>query len=118
MKEISPDNFWNRLDFARGKKTIKALTESLGIEYETIRVQRTRHRFPKPEYMYLLAQSLDVTVDYLLTGKKEQKKSYPIRIEVIAVKLCKVSDQNLSLIENTINLMPEEDKNIKANVVS
>lgn len=79
MNKINPDNFWNRLDFKRGKTTLKSLTEFLGIEYETIRVQRTRHRFPKPEYMYLLAQSLDVSVDYLLTGKSEKKN--PIQKE-------------------------------------
>lgn len=118
MNEINADNFWNRLDFKRGKTTLKSLTESLGIEYETIRVQRTRHRFPKPEYMYLLAQSLDVSVDYLLTGKSEQKKSYSKRIEYIADKLSLISDQNLLLIENTIALMPIEDKSMKVNVVS
>jgi len=123
MKNINAYNFWSRVDDLRAQlniKTLKELSSITEIKYRKINDQRTNMSIPKAEDLLALADALNVSMEYLLTGKKssKQKKSYPIRIEVIADKLCKVSDQNLSLIENTISLMPIEDKSIKANVVS
>jgi transcriptional regulator with XRE-family HTH domain len=123
MKNINAYTFWNRLDDLRAQlniATLKELSLITNINYRKINGQRTNMSIPKSEDLFTLATALNVSMEYLLTGEpvKDNKKFYPIRIEVIADKLCKVSDQNLSLIENTINLMPIEDKSIKVNVVS
>jgi hypothetical protein len=110
--------FWTRIDAVNPYKTLSELVRKAGLNYGSTKTQRTNNRIPAAFSVYKLAVAVEASVEYLLTGKIEQKKSYPIRIEVIADKLCKVSDQNLSLIENTINLMPIEDKSIKVNVVS
>jgi hypothetical protein len=111
MNEFEADKFWERVDFLRNKKTLKALTKELGIEYETIRVQRTRHRFPKPEYMYLFSKALNTSIEYLLTGEINQvNNTYPARIEKIADKLCQISEIHLLSIENLIETIPIETK--------
>jgi len=110
--------FWTRVDAVNPYKTLSELVKITGLNYGSTKTQRTNNRVPSAIAVYKISVAVGYSVEYLLTGKKEQKKSYPIRIEVIADKLCKVSDQNLSLIENTISLMPIEDKSIRANVVS
>ncbi|MBN2756005.1 MAG: hypothetical protein JXR51_02435 [Bacteroidales bacterium] len=109
MKEITADNFWERVDALRQKKTIKALTEELGIEYESIRVQRTRHRYPNPEHMLLIANGLNTSLEFLLSGETTQNiKKYPARIEKLADKLSKISEIHLLSVENIIEAIPVE----------
>lgn len=123
MKNFDAYTFWNRIDDLRDQLniiTLKELSLITDIKYRKINDQRSNMSLPKVEDLFALATALNVSMEYLLIGElsKEQKKYYPIRIEVMADKLCKVSDQNLSLIENTIGLMPVEDKSIKVNAVS
>lgn len=120
MNKLDGKFFWKRIDDLNPYKSVKMLMDKASVDYNTIKKQRSELRYPKIETIIAIANTLDCSLDYLLLRevKQKQKKSYPIRIEVIADKLCKVSDQNLSLIENTISLMPIEDKSIKVNVVS
>lgn len=60
--------FWNRFDSLRGSRTVKNIAESIGEEYELIRVQRTRMRTPKLHIAVKLAKEIGSTVEYLVTG--------------------------------------------------
>lgn len=121
MENINAYTFWNRVDDIRTKlniKTLKELSSISNIKYRKINDQRTNMSIPKSEDLLALSNALNVSMEYLLVGKISQKKVYPKRIELIADKLCLISDTNLLLIENTLRLIPVEDKSIKANVVS
>jgi len=111
MNNINPYNFWERVDYLRTKlniKTLKELSSISNIKYRKINDQRTNMSIPKAEDLLALATVLHVSIEFLLIGKL--KKSYPKRIEMIAEKLCKVSEKNLTIIENMVELMPEEKK--------
>lgn len=61
--------FWNRFDALRGSRTIKDIANAIGIDYELVRVQRTRYRTPKLGLAVNLANELGTTVEYLATGE-------------------------------------------------
>ena len=79
--------FWNRVDFLRGKTKLTDITSSVGIDYELIRVQRTRHRIPSIKVCVKLAKVLNSTVEYLATGIDEPDINDPIVNAVINSKL-------------------------------
>lgn len=110
--------FWIRIDAVNPYKTLSELVKIAGLNYGSTKTQRTNNRIPTAFSVYRLAVAIDSSVEYLLTGKIEQKKIYPNRVEVIANKLRLISEPNLALIEHTINLMPIEQKTNKVNVLS
>ena len=60
--------FWARFDQIKGQRQVKEIVEAAGIEYELIRVQRTRQRLPQLRHAVLLARELGTTVEYLACG--------------------------------------------------
>lgn len=123
MKNVNAYNFWDRVDDIRAQlniKTLKELSSISNIKYRKINDQRTNMSIPKAEDLLALADALHVSMEYLLLGElaNVQKKSYSRRIEFIADKRSLISEKNLALIVNTINLMPIEDKTMKVNGVS
>jgi hypothetical protein len=79
--------FWNRVDFLRGKAKLTDITSSAGIDYELVRVQRTRHRIPSIKICVKLAKVLNSTVEYLATGTTEPDLSDPVLNAVINNRL-------------------------------
>lgn len=71
MKEIKANNFWNNVDITLRKRrqTYRAMCQDTGITYSSINTQRTRESIPKVEQVYLMAQFLGVSMEYLLTGE-------------------------------------------------
>lgn len=94
----TPFYFWNRIDDLLGKRTVKSLAEESGLNYRTIKNQRTLDRFPGIEECYKLATALNTTVEYLLTGDK-QLAGCP---EAEAVKL----DPNLQALVRAVQRDP------------
>jgi len=105
MKDIDAYSFWKRVDL-NNKNSLKKLSEELGLNYATIKTQRSNNKMPTACTIFSIAQSLNITTDYLLSG--ETLKQFPFRITAIAEKLCKVSEKNLAIIEDMVELMPEE----------
>lgn len=115
--------FWERIDLLRKNSAIDTLDKLAvvaGMKGQRIREQRSKQTLPKAVNILAMAKAFNVSVEYLLIGElsKSQKKAYPKRIENISDRLCQLSEQNLLLIENMINLMPIEDRSLKVNVVS
>ena len=62
--------FWKRVDSARPKtSTLKQLVEDAGLNYHLVKVQRSCNRIPKALEAARLATVLDVSLEWLLTGK-------------------------------------------------
>ena len=61
--------FWNRFDALRGTRTVKEISESIGADYESIRVQRTRGRIPKLSIAVKLAAEIGSNLEYLSCGE-------------------------------------------------
>jgi hypothetical protein len=62
--------FWKRVDATRPKtKTLKQLVEEAGLNYHLVKVQRSCNRIPKAMEAAKLAKVLDLSLEWLLTGK-------------------------------------------------
>lgn len=72
---ISAYSFWQRVDQLRGDRTLKEIAEKFGLNYATIKDMRTKDRYPKLDVLVSLADSLGVSLDYLITGNERQLSS-------------------------------------------
>ena len=62
--------FWRNFDRFSANKTLKAVTEIAGVNYRTIKNQRSAVRLPNLDDAYALAKALKVSLDALLTGEE------------------------------------------------
>lgn len=62
--------FWKRVDAARPKTmTLKHVVEEAGLNYHLVKVQRSCNRIPKAIEAAKLAAALEVSLEWLITGK-------------------------------------------------
>ena len=65
---VDAKNFWLRFDELVSKDFPVLL--KTGIAQSTLSTWRAKKAFPRADEAYLIAQALNVTVEYLITGKK------------------------------------------------
>ena len=61
-------DFWNRVDKLKGDIKLTKIAEDTGINYQTLRNQRSENRYPKNEDITKIAKYLNTTEEYLMTG--------------------------------------------------
>ncbi len=113
MQNQTGKEFWERVDKLNPFKSIKKLSITATIDYNTIKKQRSELRYPKVDTIIQIAKVLNCSVDFLVTGKIEPTKSYPAQIEEIADKLCIVSEEDLTLIKRNVELLPSKKNHNK-----
>jgi hypothetical protein len=99
--------FWSRVDVMRGSRTVKNIAETIGIEYELIRVQRTRHRTPRLTIAVAIAKELGTTVEYLASGENGHHQLFIHRLYT-AYK--NADDIHKSIVDITLNLRDDTAK--------
>ena len=62
--------FWKNFDEAIGSRTLKSVVEGAGLNYRTIKNQRSGLRLPNLDDAYALSVSAGVTLDYLISGNR------------------------------------------------
>ena len=87
--------FWKNVDKILGQQKLIDAAEKAGINYRTIKNQRSDSRLPRLEDAFKIAQSLGTTVEYLMTGETEQDRC------LIA------SDDDLALVERVLRIEPD-----------
>ena len=60
--------FWDRVDKLRNGKSLKDLADSIGLNYTTLRNQRSKNRYPKRSEIEAIASFLGVSPDFLERG--------------------------------------------------
>ena len=60
--------YWKRVDELLNGMTLKELSDKINLSYATMKDMRSRCRYPKPDTSTKIAQYLNTTVDYLMTG--------------------------------------------------
>lgn len=99
------------LDFWRNVKeeldynliTQKTLATSIGVSYNTLQSWITKDRLPNVEQSLKIAQKLNTSVEYLVTGKNVEKNYIKPRIQNLTKKLNQLSDDDVDLIEKLVN---------------
>lgn len=62
--------FWKRVDMVRPKYvTLKQIVDDAHLNYHLVKVQRSCNRIPKALEAAKLAEALNVSLEWLLTGK-------------------------------------------------
>ncbi len=112
--------FWNLVDKNNPYGSAKALADIAGINYRHMVQQRADCRVPKCEDVLIIADALNLTMEYLLTGKKEKKrveKHYPERIENIAKWLLMfATEEDFTLVERVLR-MPGKNTGIQTSKI-
>jgi transcriptional regulator with XRE-family HTH domain len=73
--DTNADSFWKRVNnrIKTQKTKQEAVAEQCGINYQTLRGWVTNHRFPGGDEIYRIAQALNTTVEYLVSGEEPGK---------------------------------------------
>ena len=61
-------DFWNRVDALKGNVKLSKIAEETGVNYQTLRNQRSENRYPKRDDIAKIAEYLKTTEEYLMTG--------------------------------------------------
>lgn len=89
---------WARVDLmlsAKGFSTLRELSDSIGIDYNTMKSWRSRNLIPKTLEMYSMAQSLKTSIEELLTGKSYNEIPEEISDIVSALRIAPKEDHIL-----------------------
>jgi len=96
MSKIDATQFWLRYNELTGKDLPVIL--STGIKQSTLSSWRTKKIFPIADEAYLLAEAIDTTVEYLVSGRDKLDSAYPKPVVQIAGIADKLSDQGLEIL--------------------
>lgn len=114
MTTADANAIWERIDKKNQYNTLKKLIDAAGVDYSNVKKQRYLQRVPRSEDLYLIAQSLGCSMEYLISGK--EYKSYPERIErIINNIMYNATEEDLLLIERILRIQkPSEKEEVKA----
>ena len=107
--------FWERLDSEVEKNSSrKEIAIKAGIAANTISMWGARRNFPTADVAVKIAESLGVSVEYLVSGK--DASGLPVRVLGIARNLATLSDEDLDDIEALVAAKVARRKAGEANV--
>ena len=101
--------YWKRVDGLNRLDSVKELAIQSGLDYVRIVNQRSDCRLPKCEDVLIMAQYLGVSMEYLLTGESEQMPALSPRVQALALKMEKLTDVQLDVIEAAIEASAKKD---------
>jgi len=93
-------DFWDRLDSkTKGTYNRKRLADELGISVSAISMWKYRKNYPTADVAVKLAEALDTTVEYLVTGKSSDTWQPPRRYADIVKLLEELNDSELEAVK-------------------
>lgn len=95
--------FWKNVDKVLGQQKLISIAEKAGVNYRTIKNQRSGVRLPSLDDAFKIAKVLGVSLEYLLTGNQIDAK-YPPRIERIIERCMNADNEDLSLVERVLRI--------------
>ncbi|GHV26045.1 hypothetical protein AGMMS4952_05250 [Spirochaetia bacterium] len=85
MEEYNADDFWTRYDAITGGKDNPVIVKT-GIKQPTLSTWKMREIFPRADAATRIANSLNTSVEYLVTGKEKIYSSHtPAALEIARV---------------------------------
>ena len=93
--------FWQKVkeELEYNLITQKELAEKIGISYNTLQSWITKDRLPDAEQALKIAKQLNTSIEYLVTGKNEDKNGIKQNLQEMIPKLNHLSNENLELID-------------------
>ena len=87
------------------KLTQEQVAEQMNVSIQMISNLELGKKAIRPENLLKLCQVLDITADYILTGKKS-----PIDVQSIANKLSHLGDDDIKMVESLIDHLVKKGK--------
>ena len=86
---------WKNVDKCREQigLTLNDICLRTGIKIDKIKNWRTRLTIPQADELFLVAEALDVSMEYLLTGQTTKVQIYSARVKAVADELQKDQDK-------------------------
>ncbi|GHV92445.1 hypothetical protein AGMMS50268_29480 [Spirochaetia bacterium] len=82
MEEYSADDFWKRYDMITGGKDNPIIVKT-GLKQPTLSTWKAREIYPRADMATKIANSLNTSVEYLVTGKEKIYSSHtPAALEI------------------------------------
>lgn len=106
MKIDSPRNFWLRIDTLRGNVSLKEIAHKCDLNYDTLRNKRSGKTPVYPNLVdgVVLAEALNTTARFLLTGEDEETGAFSPRIRAIIIGCVNANDDDLKLVEKVLGI--------------
>lgn len=97
------DDFWTRLEREKNRSKISSRQIALqaGISESTFKQWKGNGRLPKAEDLIKICKVLNVSIDYMLTGKDMM---YNERVMEIAQACSRASEEDLQLVERILRI--------------
>lgn len=90
-EDITKD-FWDRVKvlLKSNKKTQLELCNATGINLGTLKGQMTKNNSPSIDEIFLIANYLNVSIDFLITGKEKELPHHQVDVEQLksALQTC------------------------------
>lgn len=91
--------------------TLTKLMKASDVDYEAIKRQRVDNRIPKTMDALKIAEALNTSVEYLVTGE-DVAPSYSNRIKHILFRLQNYADEeDMKLVERVLRIKEKEEEN-------
>ena len=86
---------WKNVDKCREQigLTLNDICLRTGIKIDKIKNWRSRLTIPQADELFLVAEALDVSMEYLLTGQTTKVQIYSARVKAVADELQKDQDK-------------------------
>jgi len=98
-------HLWKRIDrilTSKGFATLKELSLSIGVEYNTFKTWRSRNTIPKTLDMLRIAQALKTPIESLLIGFEHNR--VPDELDPIIDALSKAPEDDLELVRRVLRI--------------
>ena len=106
MKIDSPRSFWLRIDTLRGKESLKEIAQRCNLNYDTLRNKRSGKNPVYPNLVdgVVLAEALNTTAKFLLTGEDKEIGNFSPRIRAIIISCINAKEEDLCLVERVLRI--------------
>lgn len=99
--------FWKNVDHIRGEISLVQLANECQLNYKVIKNQRSSDKLPTLLNAYAIAKYLNVSIEYLLTGKETSSGKLLSERVLFIAKACETaSDLELAMVEKILDIPP------------
>lgn len=99
------NEFWNNLERTSPFKTWMEFAEKCGMSYNTVKQQRSDKTIPRTSDLLKIAETLNTSIEFLLTGKERDTGMYNDRVNKIAWHCQHIaSEEDLFIIEKILGI--------------
>jgi len=115
MKKVDGFLFWKNIDSLK-HEAYAELARKAHVNYNTMRNQRSQNILPNGFDMYAISKILNVSMEYLITGKPASPQRYTSKAEKIMKELSLLSQRDIEAISTIVESLSAKPQNGKTSL--